>query len=47
MSTDEYSDKVEEEAEREQSASKATSAVAKHESVVPADQRDELLADVE
>ncbi|KAL8183511.1 UNVERIFIED_CONTAM: hypothetical protein K2H54_043336 [Gekko kuhli] len=47
LSTDEDSDQVEGEAEMEQSASQGTAAIAKHESIVPADQREELLADAE
>nr|XP_056717169.1 endoplasmic reticulum junction formation protein lunapark [Euleptes europaea] len=47
LSTDEPSDKAEEEAEGEPSASKGTPAAMKHESTVPADQREELLADAE
>ncbi|XP_015283583.1 PREDICTED: protein lunapark, partial [Gekko japonicus] len=47
LSTEEHGDQVEGEAETEQLASEGTSAVAKHESIVPADQREELLADAE
>ncbi|XP_077175767.1 endoplasmic reticulum junction formation protein lunapark isoform X2 [Paroedura picta] len=46
-STDEYGDKGAGEAEREQPASEGTSAVTKHEAIVPADQKEELLADAE